>query len=264
MKATLLTRCAMLFCVLLSRTGFSQPPSIRDFAYPKAGYGLTGFSVLTEQMILLPYKGGVFMPGQQLWYYPPARNQIIYSASPCKADQSLYMVAQARNQHQVIRLSKNAKGQEEFEQMITLPKGLFTIFPVDAERFYMWGYWSGHYALWQQRGSRADTLLSSAKAITAVAPVGDGACFLAHERQVILLQNAQAPQRITHFDSVIDGLAIASDGSLFVSCQQGIVRIRDRKHTDLITKDFHGYLQWYGRSLYVLDQPRHRVVQVQF
>lgn len=251
-------------CGLIAQVASGQTPTIRVLDYPAAGYGLLNFSVLTDGAVLLPYKGGVYMPGVHLWYYPPNKGENILSACPSFGDESLFVVVQARSGPQVLRLSKDAAGQEETEQMALLPRGVYTVFPRGRDRFYLWGYAARRFGVWYQQGSRRDTLFASDRPITAMTPVGDASVFIAHERTVFLLQRGQPVQKISRFDSVIDGLAVGPDGALFVSSQRGIVRIRGKDQIDLIANDVHGYLQWRGKALYVLDQPRSRVLQIEW
>lgn len=209
------------------------------------------FSLLTTDLPLLPANGGVYVPGQDLWYLKAGKSSV-QSICANPTDSSLYLITGVTGTSKLKRMVRREGQPEQVTTLDTLALGTYVIEPAGRTGIYIWGRNRKTAGVWFYNGKKLFPLFLTTKPLTAFAALDQGGFMVALDRAVLLFTLGYPnPKKLVECDVPIDGLAITPEGRLFVSTLAGIMEAKKNQYS-LFSKS-HGYLQYLDGELFMLE-----------
>jgi len=252
---------AIVILAATVQAAYANPPQIaKRFAITqiplpaKHAQPTTSFAVCGGAVVMVPVDGALIAPELGITLIP-ARSKPVTTVS-CDAAGDAYWLAGRT-------LLRTTGAARKVESLADLPAGDLHIVDRVEQQVRLWGKTSERWAVmsWDVAGG-VTTLFSGDKPITAAASAGQDALVFATGREVWVWR-ARRAQRLVTMSHEVDGLAVGSDGSVFVSTENGVAALtsmRDKPVT-LVT-GIHGPLIARLGALYVLSSDNNVILRL--
>lgn len=256
---------ALLFAVLLGAVPADSggarllSPSYRATALSlPSGGPLGGLAVSREGLALVAMDGGVAVAGTRGWLIEPRKAPVLALA----AGSDGRLVALRRWSDGRLRVIQESA--DAADTLAILPDGNYQIAIAGPRAAWVWGRArSGTWAVWRCEGGRAERILGSPSiALTALAPMGEGAALVAVGPVLAVLRAGAPPLRLATLQYPAAGLAVASDGSVLIASATGLFRLAGGGTLRAIALGLTGPIQTLGSSVFVLDRTHRTVVRL--
>ncbi|MGI4863788.1 MAG: hypothetical protein ACRYFZ_07665 [Janthinobacterium lividum] len=241
---------------IATKKGYEQNP------YPKVK-NITNFTIMYPGIALVPAGGGIFMAGWQKWFLNPARENLTFAVDYCEADASFYLFTTTKTKSVILKLTENE--QSPYTKVLEMPLGIYGLKAISPQAFWIWGQQGASWCIWKYDAKALKLVYQSAAVIRDVAPLNERTLAVATDHSIITLSQGDAATEIIKMDAQIDGVAIDTDGTLFVSTEKGILHYLSPELADdaeIVTYGIHGIVRRYQKSLYVLWREANQVVEI--
>lgn len=236
----------------------SSKVKMKEYKYPSVNYSLNSFSVSQSGFILLSVNGGVFMPQLNIWMLPPDSIPII-SFSTVPKDSSSFFIIMKKHYNEIIQIIKNGKPEEEIK-ILKMPKGIYSIYAMERNFFYLFGIDTSGFNVWSYDGN-LHLLFKSKKTISSFLAIKKGVWMMGFDNKIILYQNEENPKTILHTIKKTEGLALATDGTIFYSNTDGVFQYNG-KQSNKIIDGLHGFIATHNHHLFILNQNKNSVLDI--
>ena len=241
--------------VVAAPTGVIQK-DLETQVLPYAGRSRGDFAACRLGTVLVPVDGGIEMAGWHTWLVHPAHPAITSIA--CDSKGALYWIAGGK-----IFVAAGPLKAGSTPLRVALKSQAAHVFPLRVSplhvitapsALWVWGRASAGWALLHIDLAQGIVRSFAAKTtISAVATAGPNAVVVGLGNNVEIWPTNGMRRRLLHLQAPIDGLAVTSSGSLFVSTLRGIAYVDPSGGVRAVTLGIHGPLQMSGNVLYVLD-----------
>lgn len=243
--------------LVLLKKGFDQ----NHFPAAKSVFN---FAIMEPGVVLVPIAGGVYIAGWKKWFLSPSKASLPFAVDYCTADSSFYLFATNKTKSYILKSTGNDK-KSSFKKILDMPLGIYGLKAISPQSVWIWGQQDESWCLWKFDSKQLKLIFKTELAIKDVAPLSDNNVVVATTNSIITLGVAHAPKEIIKMDTEIDGLAVHSDGTLFVSTGKGIVHYLSPEFVDdaeVVTYGIHGTLRRHRKSLYVLWREDNQVLEI--
>jgi uncharacterized protein (TIGR02145 family) len=232
------------------------------YNYPEVKNPLTSFSVMKPGIIMLPLKGGIYMPNFNIWYLEPDKDPLL-SVSADLTDNTLYY---SKNSDDISYVMHAYKDENSTQVVITdtFIKGFYNVISTGNESYYVTGINTNGYHIWQREKDKLDLLFETHKPITAFAAINSDACLICYENNLILLKKGETPAPLANINQPADGIAVDSKGQIYISAGNVIYQLISENKFRPILTGVHGFLQYLDGHLYILWQEKSKVLALNF
>jgi hypothetical protein len=146
---------------------------------------------------------------------------------------------------------------------VNLPPGDYHLVAMVNAGAWVWGHAKQRWVVLRYDASGMSEVFESPTEIRALTTAGVDSALIALDRRLVIVAPGQKPNAIATLDGPPDGLAVAGDGSVFVSLPDGIVRIGVDKKITAVTRGVHGPLELRYKTLYVLWREAAEVLRLE-
>ncbi|MBJ6110402.1 hypothetical protein JAO73_15365 [Hymenobacter sp. BT523] len=265
-----LVGCFALFCSLQAA---AQQSPLDKLIFLKKGYvqnsyppalGVFNFTVLDPGVAIVPVGGGIYMAGLKKWFLPPSKTNLPFAVDYCQPDSTLYIFA-FNNAKSFLLKSVRDESQQPFKKVLEMPKGIYGIRVVSKKSMWIWGKKGEKWCVWKYDSVKLSPVFESSSPINDLVVVNDKVVAIATNKSILKLGANHAPEEIIKMDAEIDGLAISSEGTLYVSTNKGILHYIEpelAEDAEVITYGIHGKITRYRNNLYVLSRENNEVLRI--
>jgi hypothetical protein len=230
---------------------------------PASAVAPTGFLLSPEGMALVPMSGGLVLAGWKAWYIEPHGLPIL--AASYDEEGSLYVTRPRDTTGLGIVVFAQNRQTSRMEPISELPTGCYQITAALDSGMWAWGADSSMtFRLWYlRRGNSPISVYRSREPITAASAARHSVVILGVGNELLLLAKGHAPIRLAHLRNGTDGLAVARDGTVFVSTRAGILAMhRAGENGSFVARGLHGPMIYQDGNLFVLWRENRRVVRL--
>lgn len=255
---------AIFFSILLCGKLAAQSDSVKVRSYEISdNYFVNYLGFIKPFLAVVPCNGGVFSPNWQLWYLKTKDS--ILSVEPSYLDSTLVITRTSKKFFEIIKVSTDTTRKKITPLVIT--RGLvFYDIPSDFTKgldFYV-ELWNNQYNICQHYNSKVDTLFHCNKMINELEVISKSTILFCYENKLLIYPLTDKPSVL--FDAgkyTIYGFTSDNAGGLYVSIDNGILKIDNKKQQSFISTDsIKGKLRYFNKELYVLDADKKKLFVV--
>lgn len=231
--------------------------------FPKVKHAIHNFAVIDPGISVLPIAGGIYIAGWNKWFVGPSAKSLIHAIDYLPKDTSIYLIAEKENKKMLL-LMKETGGKSTTLNLANLPAGSYNLKCVSKNLVYILGKQDKLWKVWKYDGKALKLFFESDIAINDMAPTATDLVMAIGN--TIAYFGPNASKEVIKLDIKIDGVAIDTDGTLFVSTEKGILHYLSPDYisdADIITSYIHGKLMIYKKRLYVLWREQNQVLELE-
>jgi hypothetical protein len=189
----------------------------------------------------------------------------ILSIEPSYLDTSLVLTRKSKNIFEVIKVSTDTINKKIIPLVMT--RGIvFYAMPSNYIKnltFYIVWY-NNRYNICQYYNKKVDTLYHCSKMINQLEVINESTIIFSYENEIIIYPLTGKPTVLFNAGkSSIYGFTSDNAGGLYVSIDEGIVKIDNKKQQSFIsTKQVKGKLRFFNDELFVLDSDNMNLILI--
>ncbi|MBK9025240.1 MAG: hypothetical protein IPL69_15045 [Saprospiraceae bacterium] len=231
------------------------------YKYPANIFPTLHKSHCDNDFIAVPLENGVCLAGWDSWILK-IKDFYVTGVYLCKENKTVYSTLYNERNSGLYRLDKIVDIDTIFKETLLkdLGSGIYTLGGKSKDCMFIWGCDSTHCTVSIYDGINVIEIYNSEVPITDICYSQSGYALATNFNGAIyLLALNEKPVLIANTGLKLNGIEIASDGSLFLSCDKGIFRmysLDDLEDVELIANVINGPLLLRNDRLYVdwIDQ----------
>lgn len=236
--------------------------SVTETPLPKHELPLSDFTLLHDDLIVLPLDGGIYAPGLGAWILDPG--SFVFSVDFNPEELEILYVERTPNSCMVKGLTGYRSGSERTiaNPLLKLKRGIYQVRWADTAVMFVYGKDdSGTWHIVKKENDVVADLYSTREPIRSLCPLNEETCLFFEGTVLKVLSLHGAVDTIKDFESLPDGVAVNAAGDIFLSFTTGIMRLRNDSQT-MLTTGIHGPMLCVNRNLYVLWKEKDRIVKM--
>lgn len=252
----------LVIAIMQHSVTFSQEiynlKKVNKLLYPNSIYKINNFVVRGNGVVYLPLEGGIYMPGLNCWYLKPSQKTMILDmAQTLEGNDILYIIG--KNTQKIILHDD----KEPFKALTDLEKGEFYLVPINKDLVYIIGkHEDDGFGIWRFFNKKIQNIFKSRSPITICAALDKNTLVFSIDKSLILFKVGKTPKIILQTDADIDGLAITTEGNIFISTLEGVYRLNKNSKVDIIALGIHGSLKYHNSKLYISFQAKNLLLEI--
>lgn len=263
----------MLFALAFGAKAYSQTVEAKELIninkpfdqnlFPKVTHAIHNFAIIDPGISVLPIAGGIYIAGWNKWFLNPSAKSIVHAIGYLPKDTAVYLIAEKENRKILLQL----KGSEEKSAPVflaNLPAGSYSLKCVNKNLIYILGKQDKLWKVWKYDGKALQPFFTSDIAINDMATTATDVVMAIGN--AIVYYGPKVSREVIKLDLKIDGVAIDTDGTLYVSTEKGILHYLSPEYisdADIVTSYIHGKLMIYKKTLYVLWREQNQVLELE-
>ena len=219
------------------------------------------FAACEPGFALVPSNGGVLLAGWNAWIIKPGEPRIASVA--CDAHSRLYAIEDGK----VVIESASAPGTTgaltkgesraiDPPAEADLPAGTWQVLSGAQGPVWLWGKLAdsndSSILRWEPPSRELEVVYSGAHPIRAASVIGTKGFAAVLDEDLVLWEDGHTPFRFGHVGAGIDGLAVDTEGDIFLSSGKGVVEMHADTNWSIVSAGVHGPLRMRDDVLYVL------------
>jgi hypothetical protein len=238
--------------------------SFKEHYYDTTFVSLAQFALLEPGIPLIPAYRGVFAAGWSAWLWQ-LDSVVVTGVYPCSSNETTYALLNDRAGGHLCAIKKKGDRSER-TNLHDFGKGWFTLQGYDSNAMYVWGIQKDSCFLWSYNGAQCKKLYGGTAFVSDITRLSKKQIIAAcNNGQLLLLEEGFEPFVLLKTDLELDGIEIASDGSIFLSSNLGVYRyynLKDLTDATPVAWYIHGTLQLMHDHLYINWRERSEVVEI--
>ncbi len=236
------------------------------YPIPSSQLFVNTLSVMEPGLPLIALDGGLLMPAVKAWLIPPISPYII------ACDQIISKTDTALELLRIDPVRKNVFLQKVSDlhkvdskpPLCTIPFGWYDLKVSADNHSFIWGGDSVVSGVYVYNGTRLQTLYTSSRPVNDIDLLNNHNLLMAIDSSIVMIGFKQPPKSILKLDIGIDGIAVDTDGTMFVSTLKGILHFNslDQDDVDVITHSMHGKIRIYRNRLFVLWKEQKEIIEI--
>ncbi|WP_199139632.1 hypothetical protein [Pedobacter sp. ASV12] len=230
--------------------------------FPKVSHAIHNFAVIDPGLSVVPIAGGIYIAGWKKWFLAPSAKSIVHAIDYLPNDTSVYLIAEKEGKKMLLQLNGAATNNTPV-LLAYLPGGSYNIRCVNKNLMYIMGRQDKLWKVWKYNGKELQLFFESEIAINDMATTTTAVVMaIGH---TVVYYGPKVSREVIKLDLKIDGIAIAADGTLFVSTEKGILHYLSPEYisdADIVTSYIHGKLRVFKNTLYVLWREQNQVLEL--
>jgi hypothetical protein len=236
----------------------------KEYIYDSICMSPFQFAFVDPKLAVLPCLDGVVIPGNKSWLWRKQK-QLVTGIYPSTQDKHTYAILYDSTGSNLYNIQKVA-AHVQYSKIQSLGKGWFTMQGFSNKEIYIWGQEDTTCILWKFDGIDLELMYKNSVMISDIAWLNDlQICAVTVTGDVLILESNKAPHTVLKTNAVLDGIEVASDGSVFLSTPKGVFRyysLEDMSDLDPVAYFIHGTLQLHHDWLYINWRENNEIVGI--
>lgn len=231
--------------------------------FPRVNHAIHNFTVMDPGIPVLPIAGGVYIAGWKKWLLNPSAKSIIHAIDYLPKDTSIYLIAERESKKMLLQLKETGSGNAT-HYLTALPTGCYNIKCAGKNLIYLIGKEDKLWKVWRYNGNQVQVFFESELPINDIATIGMDIVMAIGN--TVVYYGPKVSREVIKLDIKVDGVAIDTDGTLYVSTEKGILHYLSPDYisdADIITSYIHGKLKVYKKTLYVLWREQNQILELE-
>lgn len=231
--------------------------------FPKVNHAIHNFAIVDPGLPVLPIAGGVYIAGWKKWLLSPSAKSIIHAIDYLPQDTSIYLIAEKEGKKILLQLKERSSGNVT-NYLTALPNGSYNIKCAGKNLIYVIGKEDKLWKVWKYNGNQVQVFFESELPINDIATIGTDIVMAIGN--TVIYYGPKVAKEVIKLDIKVDGVAIDTDGTLYVSTEKGILHYLSPDYisdADIVTSYIHGKLKVHKKTLYVLWREQNQVLELE-